>query len=804
MAVPVPGIGALTYAVPDGFPDPPIGARVLVPLGKRTLTGIVIAQGSDPGLTPFGRGEAVEVRPLVDVLETEPFLPAHVVELATWVADYYAAGVGEAIATAMPPRAWIESERHVAITDAGEARLLVERGARREMLEHLTGGRVVSVAALSRKAKGAAAIVAALEADGCVSLTRPLKGTADASRTVRVAVLTAQGAEQTEIKLGVRQQQALDLLRGAPDGMPLADLADEDIPSESVARLAQLGLVTIERRRVERDPFESGADRIARAAVLDLTDEQQAAVRTLAARAAANQYHVALLHGVTGSGKTEIYLRLARDVRASGRGVLLMVPEIALTPAAAAIFRAAFGPRVAIQHSGLSDGERYDQWQRIRRGEIDVVVGTRSAVFTPLPNLGLIVVDEEHDASYKQEESPRYNGRDVAVVRGRAAGALVVLGSATPSLESYHNAENGRYELVSLQRRVLDRPMASVAVVDMRAEFAAEGPGVILSTPLRDALASRLERGEQAIVLLNRRGYATVVFCRQCGDTLECPNCSVSLTVHKAAGRARCHYCNYATGLPKVCGKCAGPYLEQLGFGTERIEAELRAAFPQARVGRVDRDTVRRRGAIASMLASFANKELDVLVGTQMIAKGHDFPRVTLVGVISADVGLGLADFRAAERTFQLLTQVAGRAGRGEIAGEAVVQTLYPSHYSIRHACRQDYGAFYEDEMKFRRAMRYPPAVALINVIVKAKSRQQAMDDAGTIAEGMRLPGFDAWRVLGPAPAPLGRLKGEHRAQIFIKGTHRTAMRKALLTVLEARPELKRRTIVDVDPMTVL
>jgi primosomal protein N' (replication factor Y) len=448
--------------------------------------------------------------------------------------------------------------------------------------------------------------------------------------------------------------------------------------------------------------------------------------------------------------------------------VLLMVPEIALTPQAAAIFRAAFGDRVAIQHSALSDGERYDQWQRIRRGDVDVVVGTRSAIFTPLPNVGLIVVDEEHDGSYKQEESPRYHGRDVAVVRGRAAEALVVLGSATPSLESYHNAQNGRYELIALKKRVLDRPLAQVRIVDMREEYAAEGPDVILSSPLRDALTDRIEKGEQAIVLLNRRGFATVVFCRQCGETLECPNCSVSLTVHKAAARARCHYCNFARPLPKVCGKCAGPYLEQMGFGTERVEAEVKALLPQARVGRVDRDTIRRRGAIATLLASFARKEIDVLVGTQMIAKGHDFPSVTLVGVISADVGLGLADFRAAERTFQLLTQVAGRAGRGEIAGEAVVQTLYPNHYSIRHACRQDYATFYEDELKFRKAMRYPPAVALINVVVKARTRQAAVEDAGTIADGMRLPGLDAWRVLGPAPAPLGRLKGEHRALLFI------------------------------------
>ena len=294
------------------------------------------------------------------------------------------------------------------------------------------------------------------------------------------------------------------------------------------------------------------------------------------------------------------------------------------------------------------------------------------------------------------------------------------------------------------------------------------------------------------------------MFCRECGDTFECPNCSVSLTVHKAAGRARCHYCNYSLALPKVCAKCAGPYLEQLGFGTERIEQEIRDLFPRARVFRVDRDTIRRRGAIAALLGRFAAGEIDVLVGTQMIAKGHDFPRVTLVGVVSADVGLGLADFRAAERTFQLLTQVAGRAGRGEMAGEAIVQTLHPNHYSIRHACRQDYASFYADELHFRQSMRYPPSVALINVIVKGKSRAEAMEDAGGIAAALRLPGIDAYRILGPAPAPLGRLKGEHRSQLFIKGTHRKTMRQAVRTVLDSHPELKRRTIVDVDPMSVL
>jgi primosomal protein N' (replication factor Y) len=337
----------------------------------------------------------------------------------------------------------------------------------------------------------------------------------------------------------------------------------------------------------------------------------------------------------------------------------------------------------------------------------------------------------------------------------------------------------------------------------MREEYAANGPDTILSGPLCEALEDRLGRGEQAMVLLNRRGYATSIFCRQCASTLECPNCSVSLTVHKAARRARCHYCNYVMGLPKACANCAGPYLEHIGFGTERVQADIEARFPAARVSRVDRDTIRRKGAIVALLQRFAAGEIDVLVGTQMIAKGHDFPRVTLVGVISADVGLGLADFRAAERTFQLLTQVAGRAGRGEVKGEAFVQTLYPNHYSIRHACRQDYGAFFAEELNFRRAMKYPPAVALVNAVVKARSHQAAMQDAGELVTALRGRG-ESYRVLGPAPAPLSRLKGEHRAQFFLKGTHRTSMREALLKVLVERPEIRRRTIVDVDPMSVL
>jgi primosomal protein N' (replication factor Y) (superfamily II helicase) len=429
-------------------------------------------------------------------------------------------------------------------------------------------------------------------------------------------------------------------------------------------------------------------------------------------------------------------------------------------------------------------------------------------VFTPLEKLGLIIVDEEHDTSFKQEETPRYHGRDVAVMRGRNERALVVLGSATPSLESSQNAEVGRYRRIVMSRRVQDRALASVSVVDMRQEYAEHGPDVILSGRLKNAVTARLEAGQQSLILLNRRGLATAVFCRQCGGTMECPNCSVSLIVHsegRGRHRARCHYCNYGTLVPTACTACKGPYLERRGFGTEKVADEIAALWPAARVARLDRDTVRRKGAAADILRSMAAGRIDVLVGTQMIAKGHDFPRVTLVGVVSADVGLGLADFRAAERTFQLLTQVAGRAGRGADPGEAIVQTINPHHYSIEHACRQDYTAFFAKELGYRQAMRYPPLTAMINIVVKAADGPAALGDAATIARHLR-NNADVGRfsVLGPAPAPVAKLRGEYRAQIFLKGSHRTAMREAVLAALAAEPDLRRRVSIDIDPVSIL
>jgi primosomal protein N' (replication factor Y) len=640
--------------------------------------------------------------------------------------------------------------------------------------------------------------------------------------------LHAQSGDRVVVPFGARQQLGVIVETNAASALPANRLkaiaaVRDDAPQLPPAWLELMrflssyyqrplgetiiGALPPRLRSVKPLPRKSlrtdgGASSARFVATHTLTPHQMRAVERIAS--AFGRFESFLLHGVTGSGKTEIYVRLSEAVRASGRTVLVLVPEIALTPAIAATFRQAFGDRVAVQHSGLSDGERHDQWQRIRRGAVDVVVGTRSAVFTPLELLGLVVVDE-HDGSYKQEESPRYNGRDVAIVRAQRMNALVVLGSATPSMESYHNAMTGRYERVVLERRVLDRPLASVTVVDMREEYASRGPDVVLSAPLTSAIDARLARREQSLVLLNRRGFATSVFCRQCAGTIDCPNCSVSLVVHGdgAARRARCHYCNYSSRVPAACPSCAAPYLEQTGFGTERVEADVKRLHPSARVARMDRDAVRRKGALAALLTRFRDGEIDVLVGTQMIAKGHDFPRVTLVGVISADVGLGLADFRASERTFQLLTQVAGRAGRGEQPGEAIIQTLYPGHYSIQLACRQDYRGFYDRELAFRRAMRYPPIVSLINTVVRARTFSGAMDDAAYIADRLRKQG-DAFRVLGPAPAPLGKLRGEYRAQLLLKGANRKKMREALQSTIAARPDLSRRATIDVDPQSVL
>ena len=734
-----------TYAVPEdlrGRVAP--GRRVVVPLGRRREVGVVVALAGECELA------AKRVRAVAQVLDEEPIVGADLLELTRWMAGYYACSWGEALAAALPAA-------------------LKREGGRRRVL------------------------------------------------TVRAR----EGVGEDELaELEDRfpkQHRLLRTLIGVGEPIELRSLTRRLNVSDAPARtLERRGWVTIEKIDAVPDPLSGASGERARPE--RLSSGQAHAVEAIAERVEAGGSGTFLLHGITGSGKTEVYLRAIERALAAGRGAIVLVPEIALTPQTVSWFRSRFG-EVAILHSGMTDAQRLDMWLRLHRGEARVVVGARSAVFAPVRDLGVIVVDEEHEPSFKQENSPRYHARDVAVVRARNAGAVCVLGSATPSLESCKNAREGRYELLQLPERVSGGRLPSIGIVDMRQEGAphpasgAAGGGKgrergvprLFSRRLANRLEQTLGRGEQSILFLNRRGFAPVLWCQACGETLRCRQCDVTLTFHRGIRRVVCHLCCEESAPPKDCPSCTAPALRYLGLGSERVESALTELLPGARVARMDSDTMHRRQDYERTLDAFGRGEIDVLVGTQMIAKGHDFPRVTLVGVISADVGLGLADFRAAERTFQLLTQVAGRAGRGERLGEAIVQTLYPGHYSIVLACQQDYPAFFERERAYRRAMRYPPDVAMISVVVRGRTFEEAMEAALHVVTGLEPAATRArFHVLGPAPAPLGRLRGEHRVQCFLKGTRRAEMRRALKAVLQHMPEVRRRVTVDVDPLSML
>jgi primosomal protein N' (replication factor Y) len=601
-------------------------------------------------------------------------------------------------------------------------------------------------------------------------------------------------------KLNKPERELKAFLELHPGSHNLKDLESMLAHSSTAARsLARKGVVTL---TAETIGVTAGAVR----APHTLNPAQQAAYDAIRLAIDAREFRAFLLYGVTGSGKTEIYLNAIQAVVAQGRGALLLVPEIALTPAMAGQFFSRFGDRVAILHSAFTDVERTDQWRRIRSGSASVVVGTRSGVFAPVRNLGLIVVDEEHDGSYKQEETPRYNGRDVALVRAQAAHACVVLGSATPSLESRFNAERGKYTLLTLPGRIEARPMPAVELIDMRQEFLETRQQATFSRKLIEAIGQRLENGEQTIILLNRRGFSSFVACRACGERVQCVNCSVTLTFHKRDRRLLCHYCGYAEKVPSVCPKCASDHVYFLGVGSERVEEELHRAFPAARIARLDRDTVTGKRQYETILDGFREGSFDILVGTQMIAKGHDIPNVTLVGVVSADIGLGMPDFRAAERTFQLLTQVAGRAGRGSLPGIVLIQTINPDHYAVRMAAAQDYTAFYEKELAFRRAMSYPPFTAMANVLVRSEKKELALRMSGEL--GMLLtPPPEKLRVMGPAEAPVPRLKAEYRYQLLIKSASRIALNALLQKVRAFAQERKwpaTALVIDVDPLSLL
>jgi primosomal protein N' (replication factor Y) len=529
-------------------------------------------------------------------------------------------------------------------------------------------------------------------------------------------------------------------------------------------------------------------------------------------------FHAFLLHGVTGSGKTAVYLAAMQRALDRGLGSILLVPEIGLTPQTVGLLDAAFGQKVALLHSALTPEERSEQWRRIQRGEAPIVVGTRSAVFAPVPNLGLIVVDEEHDQSYKQEETPRYNARDVAVVRAKLEGAVVVMGSATPSLESWQNSVLGKYQRIEMSERVMNRPLPEVELIDMRREFQETGEEQLFSRALVEQTRQALDRGEQALILLNRRGYSFAVICRACGEKLECENCAIALTHHKHSAedscvaregqRLECHYCGFQRKVPAHCPKCGSEHLYFLGAGSEQGEERLGEIFPGARIGRMDRDTVRGRSDLERLLTRLHSGEINLLVGTQMIAKGHDIHGVTLVGVVGCDNSLSMPDFRAAERVFQLITQVSGRAGRGELPGRVVVQTYYPDHYAVLAASHNDYASFVAQELKFRRWMHYPPFGVLANVLVQSEKLEEAAGWASLLGKYLvQSQSGGAVRVLGPCTAPIARIKRAYRFHMILKSASRKALNAALRGMLTHAGEAgipRRNLVVDVDALRLM
>ncbi len=797
VSLPVPLDQPFTYSLPETLRhrvQP--GSRLVVPFGPRKLTGVILRCHDDR--------PSVAAREAFRLIDPQPVLDSELMALGRWISGYYCAPLGDVLRGMLPLASEIRRGKIWSLTDAGRdaaRQLLLDAGPDDPVAQvlRMLEKRPLSAAYLAKAMPFAEKAIRALERKRFIVVEEvqterdPLRAAAE-----RLRVELAP-APVKDLKLNKPERELRAFLELHPGSHNLKDLEAMIANASPAARsLARKGIVSLQ---TETAPVAAGVIRPPHT----LNPAQQAAYDRIREALASGEFHTFLLHGVTGSGKTEIYLK-AIDSLPAGASALLLVPEIALTPQMAGQFYSRFGDRVAILHSAFTDTERADQWRRIRSGAASVVVGTRSGVFAPVRNLKLIVVDEEHDGSYKQEETPRYNGRDVAIVRAQRAGACVILGSATPSLESRYNAERGKYTLLELPGRIEARPMPAVELIDMRQEFLETRKQSTFSRKLLEAIGGRLENGEQTIVLLNRRGFSSFVACRSCGERVECVNCSLTLTYHKRDRRLLCHYCGYAEKVPSVCPKCASEHIYFLGLGSERVEEELHHAFPTARIARLDRDTVTGKRQYETILHEFREGNYDILVGTQMIAKGHDIPNVTLVGVVSADIGLGMPDFRAAERTFQLLTQVAGRAGRGNIPGIVLIQTINPDHYAVRLAAAQDYQAFYEKELHFRRMMLYPPFSAMANVLVRSEKKEMAMRmsaDLGLLLQ----PPPEKLRIMGPAEAPVPRLKNEYRYQFLVKAASRKMLNELLQRIRTFALERKwgaTALVIDVDPLTLL
>jgi primosomal protein N' (replication factor Y) (superfamily II helicase) len=802
VALAVPLRTGFTYKIPDRLATAvQPGSRVVVPFRRKSLVGVVteFVTGAPPG---------TKLRDVQKSLDLVPALTPKLLELGQWIASYYLAPIGEVYRAMLPPLTEVRAQQIVVSTESGRATttsLFDEAGACAKLFQKL--------AATPTGLPLQAAIRAGVSLDDLFKLQR--RGLIEIRRQIenrkrRMQKIIAWKTVQNEsAPLQEKTERLRNLLVAERGPMPLPQLMKlAGVSRAVIERLLSEGKVEswVEALDPAEDPFDVGYVPPAHA----LNPEQESAFAAIRERFELGEFGVQLLHGVTGSGKTEVYLRAVQDTLARGKTAIILVPEIALTLWIGRQCRAWFGARfegVAVLHSALSDIERAREWWRVRNGEARVVVGTRSAIFAPVDNLGLVIVDEEQESSYKQEETPRYHGRDVAIFRAKLENALALLGSATPSLETFHHARGGKYQLLTLAQRVAERSLPSVELIDLREEFKQTHRTSPISLALHKALQECLDFQTQALVLINRRGYSWSVICRSCGATVQCANCSISMTHHKYRNRLECHYCGSFRSIPKECPKCDSPYVYFFGAGSEQLEERLRKDFPKARIARLDRDTARTKRQFQETLGAFADGALDILVGTQMLAKGHDFHRVTLVGVISADNSLTMPDFRAAERTFQLLTQVAGRAGRGDLPGRVLIQTYYPEHYAIQDAIKQDYTAFYEREQHYRQVMAYPPFTSLANVILRNSNLDKAIAWSRGLSQYFAPHNGDAIRILGPASAPLARLKTEHRFQFLLKSKRKAQLTKLLagaLAYCDAKEIPQTAVLVDMDPLQLL
>ena len=810
VALPLPVRKTFTYDVPQDLEEAPSpGRRVLVPLGRRLLTGFVLG----PALTLPTHATILPIR---EVLPEEVSLSPKLLKFLLWTSAYYLQPVGEVLKTSLPAGTQTRSKETIFLTEKGaEAlKILEPESIEKRVLDELAqkGEEGMNSSSLIRKfTPPIRGILAKIQKKGWAGKKEDLQRPPVREKKINWVRLRPS---QEGIRLTGRQREVVTFLQTAQE-VPVAELKTRFKNAPGVlAKLKTHGLAEIFSREAFRQPSKDGLEDWIDGPPFLLTEDQNRVLLEIFAALESGKYQPFLLHGVTGSGKTEVYLRAIDKALSRGRQALLLVPEISLTGQLVAYFRGRTSHPMAVLHSGLSAGERYDEWRKVKKGLARLVIGARSAIFAPLESLGIIIVDEEHDPSYKQDDKVRYHARDLALVRGKMEDAVVILGSATPSLESYHNAREGKFRLLSLPTRIDGRPLPEIQVLDMRLEQGEGREKPLFSRPLREALGETIGRGEQAFLFLNRRGFSTFVLCRDCGFTYRCPNCSVSLIYHLPDRTFRCHYCDHTLYAADRCPQCASSSFLLYGSGTQRLEEEIKKMLPRVPVTRMDRDTTTRKGSHQKILGQLRRGEVNLLVGTQMITKGHDLPRVTLVGVLAADLSLNLPDFRAGERTFQLLTQVAGRAGRGDLPGKVFIQSFNPNHYSIQMAREQDYAAFFEREAQIRQEMSYPPFCRLVNLRFEDNSEKRITRFSQTLEDLVRRrfkedPKLgERLEALGPAMAPLGKLKGRHRYQMLLKGKGWRSLHdfvEKLLAEIEA--EFPRRGVkltVDVDPVHML